>query len=440
MTPTSEPALLASHRLLQVLTAVQTAFIQGQPAPRLFDPLLSVLLELTGSEGGFIAEVVRGPEGKPTLQPHTVTNLAWAQSPVLWNLLEAVLISGQRVVSNHLLAANVHGSQPEGQRPLSAFLGLPLHSGGELVGMVGLANRPGGYDDAVTCLLQPCLAPCGSMLAGRRGEQRRRHAEEELRERLVATERLASLGTLTAGMAHEINNPLAYMLSNLNYLNDELHTLVEEGTFLQGERGKELLEALEETLEGSCRVRDIVRDLKLFARKPTEPPGLVDLPALLDSCLNMAWGELEHRARVVKDYGAVPPLYGNESQLAQVFLHLIINAVQALPPRGGESAEIRLSTRHEEGLTMVSIRDTGVGIPEENLERLFAPFFTTKPPNEGTGLGLSICHGIIKELGGHITAESHPGRGSTFRVFLPTNVHGARPAESMEPARRASGE
>ncbi len=125
---------------------------------------------------------------------------------------------------------------------------------------------------------------------------------------------------------------------------------------------------------------------------------------------------------------AVPPIYGNESRLAQVFIHLIINAVQALPPRGGESAELRLSTRHEEGLTMVSIHDTGVGIPEENLERLFDPFFTTKPPNQGTGLGLSISHGIVKELGGHITVESHPGRGSTFRVFLPTSTQAARAA------------
>jgi two-component system NtrC family sensor kinase len=465
MTSTSEQQLLANTRLLQALTAVQSAFTQGQPAPRLFEPLLPVLLELTGSEAGFIAEVVRCPEGKPLLQPHALTNLAWppelrelstgeasqglTPSP-LQSLFEAVLLSGQPVVSNRLLAKPPRdGGLPEGQRPLSTFLGLPFHAGGELVGLVGLANRPGGYDDTVITFLQPCLATCCSLLVGLRSEQRRRRAEEELQrseagfrderrqvqERLVASERLASLGTLTAGMAHEINNPLAYMLSNLNYLSDELHSLVEKGEFLKGERGQDLLEALDETLSGSRRVRDIVRDLKLFARNPPEQQGLVDLPSLLDSCVNMAWGELKHRARVVKDYGAVPPLFGNESQLAQVFLHLIINAAQALPPRGGESAEIRLATRHEQGLAMVSIHDTGVGIPEEHLEQLFHPFFTTKPPTQGTGLGLSICHGIIKQLGGHITAESHPGRGSTFRVFLPTHVPGARAATpgSAEP-------
>ncbi len=428
--------MLANNRLMQALTAVQTAFIQGQPAPRLFDPLLSVLLELTGSEYGFIAEVVRVPEGKPSLQPRALTNLAWAPGPkelytgeasrglkssALQNLFEAVLMSGQPVVSNHLAVEEPHSGQSEGQRPLSAFLGLPLHSSEELVGMVVLANRPGGYDDAVFAFVQPCLATCGSLLVGLRSEQRRRHAEEELRrseagfralieqapdailihregavvfanpaavtllgltgaqelvgqpisqcalpgheaallepsstrtprevsfrhrqgrtavaevvtvslvlegapalaciardiserrqvqERLVATERLASLGTLTAGMAHEINNPLAYMLSNLNYLNDELHTLAEEGRFLKDERGKDLLEALEETLSGSCRLRDIVRDLKLFSRTPTEQRGPVNLPALLDSCVNMAWGELKHRARVVKDYGGGAP-------------------------------------------------------------------------------------------------------------------------------------
>jgi signal transduction histidine kinase len=439
MTLTPEQALLATHRMLQALTAVHTAFTQGSPAPQLFDPLLSELLELTGSEVGFIAEVVRSPEGRPCLHPQALTNLTWAPRPsepsseearslrisTLQILSEAVLMSGQPVVSNQRMTEEPHGGASEGHRPLRAFLGLPLHANNELVGLVGLANSPGGYDAPLISLLQPGMTICGALLVGMHGELRRRRTEEELRrtqERLLATERLASLGTLTAGMAHEINNPLAYMLSNLNFLKEELNTVIEAGEHLEGERAKELLDALSETLSGSRRVRDIVRDLRLFARNPPEQQGLVDLSALLDSCVNMAWAEIKHRAKLVKDYAPVPPLYGNESRLAQVFLHLILNAVQALPPQGGDSAEIRLSTRHESGMLMVSIHDTGVGIPEEDLERLFDPFFTTKSPLQGTGLGLSTCHRIVQELGGHITVESKPGRGSTFRVFLPTKV------------------
>ncbi|WP_224241015.1 ATP-binding protein [Hyalangium gracile] len=567
MSTLHEPVLPANERLWQALSGVQTAFLQEQPAPRLLDPLLSALLELTGSQSGFIAEVVRGPQGKASVQPLTLTNLHWASGPrelytgeasrglrfsALQSLVGAVLLTGQPVVSNHRLTEEAPGGPSEEPWALRSFVGLPIHAGQELVGMVGLANRPGGYDDAVRAFLQPCLATCGVLLVGLRCERRRRHAEEDqllseagfrnlmehapdaivihregsvifanpaavtllglasplellgrpvtecvqpgeealltelstspaprevrlrhrqgrpavgelvtvsllfegapavacivrdlserrqVHERLLTTERLVSLGTLTAGMAHEINNPLAYMLSNLNYLNDELHALVETGEFLTGERARELLEALEETLNGSRRVRDIVRNLRLFSRSTPDQQGLVDLSALLDSCVNMAWGDIKHRARVVKDYAPVPPLYGNESQLAQVFLHLILNAVQALPPQGGESGEIRLSTRHEEGVLMVSVHDTGEGIPEEELDRLFDPFFTTRSPRQGTGLGLSICHDIVKTLRGHITVESHPGRGSTFRVFLPTNVLTQRPTPPEPPARHAA--
>jgi signal transduction histidine kinase len=413
MTPTSElgrdPTQFASHRLLQALAEVQTAFIQGQPAPWLFQQALAVLLELTGSEHGFIGEVVRTPEGTPSLQPLALTSA----SCNLQRLFSDVLTRGEPMVSNPAEAPEREGESPAGAPPLRAFLGLPFRSSGELMGLVGLANRPGGYDEALIC---------GALLMGLRSEQRRRRAEDELRQtqkRLLATDRLASLGRLTAGVAHEINNPLAYMLSNLSYVTEELHSLADKGERFTGERARDILAALDETLSGSNRVRDIVRDLKLFARSPTDQLAPLDLHALLDSCVNMVWGELKHRARLVKDYGQVPLLHGNESRLAQVFLNLLINASQALPPEGGEPSEVRIVTRHEEGVVMVSVRDTGMGIREEHLGRLFDPVFTTKPASEGTGLGLSICHGIVTSLGGHITVESQPGRGSTFRVFLP---------------------
>jgi signal transduction histidine kinase len=340
----------------------------------------------------------------------------------LQGLVDEVLTTGQRVLTHTPSTASGGGRGPDGSLEVHSFLGLPLHSHEGLVGLVGLANRSGGFDATLMAFLQPFLATAGSVLLGLRSEQRRQRAEEELRQaqkRMLAAERLASLGVLTAGVAHEINNPLAYMLSNLNYVNEELCALVQKGEPLMGDRARDILDALSETLSGSTRVRDIVKDLKLFSRASPDQSEPLDLHALLDSCVSMAWSEIKHRGRMVKDYGDVPRLYGNESRLAQVFLNLLVNAAHALPPQRGESSEIRLTTRHEENVVMVAVRDTGVGIPEENLERLFEPFFTTKPPGEGTGLGLSISQEIIKTLGGHITVESQPGRGSTFRVFLP---------------------
>ncbi|KFE70703.1 sensor histidine kinase [Hyalangium minutum] len=425
MTLTSEQALLAHQHLLKAMTEVQTAFAQGHPAPRLFDLLLGAALELTGSEHGFVGKVVSTPGGPPTLTVHELQNKEGLTFSDLQSLCTDVLTSGLPVVFPLPDLEPLHGTAPERPEPLRSFLGLPLHSSEGLVGLMVLANRPGGYDDSHLALLQPLQATCCAVLLGLRQEQRQRETEDELRqaqERLLATERMASLGTLTAGVAHEINNPLAYMLSNLNYVSEELHSMVKSGERLTGARAQDVLEALGETLSGSMRVRDIVKDLRLFSRAPREQQGPMDLHALLDSCVNIVWGELKHKGRLVKDYGDVPPLNGNESRLAQVFLNLIVNAVQALPPRACEASKIRISTRHEDGLVMVAIHDTGTGIREEHLGRLFEPFFTTKPAGEGTGLGLSICQSIIKAMGGRISVESQVGQGSTFRVFLPVGT------------------
>jgi signal transduction histidine kinase len=226
-------------------------------------------------------------------------------------------------------------------------------------------------------------------------------------------------------VAHEINNPLAFMLSNVRFALEELRTLSPEpGSQLQ-EQLREIEEALEESLVGGHRVSDIVRDLKTFSRGDDGERGPVNVHAVLDLCANIARNQLRHRAKLVKDYGELPPLRATESRLGQLFLNLIINAAQAIPEGGDVNAnEVRITTRQEDTWVVVAIKDTGVGIPPENLHRLFDPFFTTKPVGVGTGLGLSICHGIVSGLGGRITVESEPGRGTTFRVFLPLNGTG----------------
>jgi PAS domain S-box-containing protein len=247
---------------------------------------------------------------------------------------------------------------------------------------------------------------------------------KQMEAKLMMADRMVSVGTLAAGVAHEINNPLAYVLANLAFLATALPPLIKS-------QDHEVIEALREALEGAGRVRNIVRDLKTFSRADEILDGPVDLHRVLDAAANMAWNEIRHRARLVKDYATqLGPVVGNESRLGQVFLNLIINAAQAIPEGAADRNEIRVITRLAGDRVLVEVRDTGPGISPEDRGRLFDPFFTTKPVGVGTGLGLFICQNIIRSLGGEITVESEPGHGAVFRVSLPLSLE----AEAILPA------
>ena len=239
-----------------------------------------------------------------------------------------------------------------------------------------------------------------------------------MQDQLIISDRMASVGLLAAGIAHEINNPLAAILLNL-----ESALGLFDG--LAGQDGKpvrapDLLDSLCDARSAAERVRDIIRDVKLFSRSSEESAGAVDVCSILDSTLRMAWNEIRHRAKLIKDYASVPPVQANESRLGQVFLNLVVNATQAMPEESAERNEIRVATFVDaRGRVVVEVADTGSGMPPDVVRRLFTPFFTTKPVGVGTGLGLSICHRIVASLGGEITVESAPGRGSQFRVHLP---------------------
>ena len=272
---------------------------------------------------------------------------------------------------------------------------------------------------------------------------------QQIHARLLQADRMVSVGTLAAGVAHEINNPLAAVIANLEYAADVLPEIIGEARALerrletQGERSGETgiayrLDEFEETLqdarEGANRVRLIVRDLKIFSRGNDDQRGPVDVRRILESSINMAWNEIRHRARLVKDYHPVPPIEANEARLGQVFINLLVNAAQSIPEGQADRNEIRVVVRsQEDGQITIEVRDTGSGIPAENLRRIFDPFFTTKPIGVGTGLGLSICQGIIAALGGEIGVESEMGRGSTFRVVLPSCQVQTPTAETAPP-------
>ena len=271
-----------------------------------------------------------------------------------------------------------------------------------------------------------------------------RTSEDELRQvqtRLLQAEKLASIGQLAAGVAHEINNPLGYVYSNLHTLRDYVTGLlrvvgayeeverrspaadaawdslrvVKSGIDIDHVRG-DVLDLLAESQEGIQRVKKIVQDLKEFSHADSDDKwALVDLHKGLDSTLNIAKNEFKYKATVEREYGCLPPVECVMSQINQVFMNILINAGQAIT----ENGTIRIATGVEGCEVWIDISDNGSGIPAEIIGRIFDPFFTTKQVGIGTGLGLSLSYSIVEKHGGRIEVNSQPGNGARFRVWLP---------------------
>ncbi|MFZ5996041.1 MAG: sensor histidine kinase, partial [Nitrospirota bacterium] len=262
---------------------------------------------------------------------------------------------------------------------------------------------------------------------------------------LLQQEKMASIGQLAAGVAHEINNPTGFIMSNLGTLQKyaarlsefismqseavgKLHasgtadaesvlsTLEEQRKALKIDHIiSDLTNLIKESLEGAERIKKIVQDLKGFSRVDEAEFKMADINAGLESTINIVWNELKYKATVRKEYGDIPQTKCNLGQLNQVFMNILVNAAHAIEKQG----EIAVETWHEEGHIHVSISDTGCGIPEDKIHRIFEPFFTTKEVGKGTGLGLSIAYDIVKKHNGEITVNSEVGKGSTFTVKIP---------------------
>jgi len=260
-----------------------------------------------------------------------------------------------------------------------------------------------------------------------------------MQAQIIQQEKMASIGQLAAGVAHEINNPMGFITSNLTSLGKYAERLDTYIAALQkslyecpGHPGLEELdqlrqklkvdyiisdvnELINESLDGANRVRRIVQDLKSFSRVDQAEKSRTNLNDCLETTINIAWNELKYIATLERRFGNIPEINCNPQQLNQVFLNLLVNAAQSMEQQGG----ITVTTWSEPGQVCVSIADTGKGMPKEVQERIFEPFFTTKPAGKGTGLGLSISADIIRKHQGEISVESEPGRGTTFTVRLP---------------------
>lgn len=268
---------------------------------------------------------------------------------------------------------------------------------------------------------------------------------KETHQQLLQSEKLASIGQLTAGVAHEINNPLAYIASNMEVLKQRvtgyktflgmvgrLKASIEEGNIenmrliiLEMSRFEKEIDfdyvvadvdkLLKNTQGGIDKIQKIVMDLRLYARQDSNVIGMEDLETVLEGVLNIALSEIRYKAELKKEYTKIPMVKCNAHEMGQVFLNILINAAQAIQNKG----EIKIKTYTTPTHVCVAISDTGSGIPKENMRKIFTPFFTTKGEGKGTGLGLSISYEIVKKHNGDVLVESHPDQGTTFTVLLP---------------------
>jgi PAS domain S-box-containing protein len=243
--------------------------------------------------------------------------------------------------------------------------------------------------------------------------------QRALEQRLLIAERMASLGTLAAGIGHEINNPLTYLSANLALMDDALRAQREQKT--DSTRSDELPRMLADARDGVGRIVRIVRDLRALTRSESVSREPVDLGHALERSLQLADHEIRHRARVERDFAELPPVVADEGRLIQLFVNLLVNAAQAITEGAADRNFIRVRARVAPSSDFVAIEvsDSGSGMEQDVLARIFDPFFTTKKVGEGTGLGLPICHSIVTDLGGSIEVDSAVGKGSTFRVRLP---------------------
>ena len=257
--------------------------------------------------------------------------------------------------------------------------------------------------------------------------------------KILQQEKMASIGQLAAGVAHEINNPMAFISSNLGTLDKYVHRLMEfiqtQSEVIESFNTTDAIEGIKkkqkelkldyitedikgliaESLDGSERVQKIVQGLKSFARVDEAEYKYANMNECIESTINIVWNELKYKATLKKDYGNLPLTKCYPQQMNQVFMNLLINAGHAIEKQG----EITIKTWDEDGSILIAISDTGHGIPKENLNNIFEPFFTTKEVGKGTGLGLSITYEIIQKHNGEITVESEVGKGTTFTVRIP---------------------
>lgn len=307
---------------------------------------------------------------------------------------------------------------------IRSYVNMPLFLSGAMIGWIGFDSVTEHKRWTEEELRYMTIA--GDIIVS--ALQRKRRDELLFRQRELS-QRVTSMGTLAAGLAHEINNPLSFVIGNLSYLRE----LVDEPPTRQAM--SELREVIAHTSEGADRVRRIVSDLRALARGEDTQIEEVDVKAVAESTLRMVSNQLRHRARVVCNFGNDMPLaQANASQLGQIFLNIILNAAQAMPEGRVAENELRITTQALDKWVKIDVQDTGCGIPADRLSRIFDPFYTTRQVGGGMGIGLAICYTLVRSFGGAIEVDSTVGAGTTVTILLPQA--GAHTIQTADPGTR----
>jgi len=337
-----------------------------------------------------------------------------------------------RITTRNPRLFEILGKPPEATRPEDNVLSHPLGiaagvaetvrlclSRGEVITAEHRYTSSWGRTADVRLIVAPLRGTSGA-ITGALGLVEDISDRRTLEEGLRRSQKLESVGQLAAGIAHEINNPMAFVRTNLAVLREEWHALKKELASNEkepalAERFGECEALIDESLEGIERTIAIARDMREFAHSGGNDRAAVDINQLIESCVRFASPHCKGATRIDEQYAAVPPVWGSAGQLRQVFVNLLVNGLHAV----GQVGTVRVETALEGEQAVVRVSDDGAGVKPEHLDRLFDPFFTTKPAGEGTGLGLYVSHEIVRGHGGEITVSSTPGNGATFAVRLP---------------------
>lgn len=367
----------------------------------------------------------------PGVKPHDLASLRGV--PV-----EAFPWSMGQWLQGKVIVVTAPAALPEQARPeqqtcevmqIDSYVNAPLFLGGRMIGWLGYDSVGAPRTWSPEELRMMDLA-CGVIV---NALERKRRDELRFREKELE-QRAQSMGILAAGLAHEINNPLSYTSGNLSYLKE---LLAQAEDLLPPEVASECQQVLSEALEGAGRVRRIVADLKSLTSTDVSDEGPVDLKAVIDGTLRMASNQMKHRAQLVRAYReGLPPVKGTASKLGQVLLNLVLNATQAVPEGHAAENQVTVAVEPGEEVVVLKVSDTGCGIAPDALPRIFDPFFTTRKVGEGMGMGLAISRSIIQKLGGRISVQSEPGKGTTVEVVLPRAAQARAPSAPQEEAAR----
>ena len=413
----AEEAILERKDLLEGINRILQSALTCITETELGLVCLDVIIRLTRSRIGFIGE--RNPEGLmqiAAVQPcseHVLPNL---EPFKIHGIYGRVIQSGESVLTNDPANHPDSIGLPPRHPHLSSFLGVPMTRDGRVCGILAVGNREDGYtmeEQEMLEALSPTVVEAFQRKRARDAlESFNRALEQKVEQRtseLLHAEKLAAIGRLSASFAHEFNSPLQAIMTILK--------IFEMSSTLNPEERKFLAAAIDE----GKRMKDLIGSLRDFHKPSSGRKVLMDVHATIDSVLLLCKFDFNRNKILTSMHYAenLPQIKAIPDQIKQVFLNLLTNAADACLDRGGI---ILIRTWQEGPIIAVEIQDTGVGIPLGNLEKIFQPFFTTKPAVKGTGLGLSVCHGIVQSHGGTIRVESEPGAGSIVTVYLPINI------------------